>query len=291
MGYNLHVTTALLLCLASLAAAGAPELKYEARSLALGEAVLFVATDHHPTDAPAGTFGGRELAFFPSGPAGTWLAFSAIDLEASTGPARLIVDLKGADGTPRRWDQPLSISTKAFPTRRLTVDPRYVEPAPEEAARAERESARLLAIFQTRTPERLWSGKFSSPIPGAVVSRFGSRSVFNGVPKAPHAGADLRAGAGTPVKAPARARVVLADHFFYPGKIVVLDHGWGVYSSYSHLSKIEVAEGELVEAGKVLGLVGATGRVTGPHLHWAVKMLGGRVDPLSLAALPLDDYR
>lgn len=289
--YNFPVTLASLIFAVCLpASAGVPEVRVQARKLVPGEAVLFVVTEQDPKTAPKGTFAGKDLSFFPSGPAGTWLAFSGIDLDQSTGPAKLAVDLRGADGTPRHWDQDLSVSFKAYPTRHLTVDPKFVEPPPDLAARAEAEGKRLAAIFATVTPERLWSGSFASPIPGAVVSRFGQRSVFNGVPKAPHAGADLRAAKGVPVKAPARGRVVHAEENYYPGNIVVLDHGWGVYSSYSHLSRIDVRVGDVVNAGDVLGAVGATGRVTGPHLHWAAKVGGGRVDPFSLVALPLDDF-
>lgn len=291
MRYNLLVTIASLLAAAALAAGAAvPELHF-ARPPRLGETTLVVVTDQDPKFAPKGTFAGRDLAFFSAGSTGTWLAFAAVDLDASTGPARLTVDLSGADGTPRRWDQTLTIAARAFATRTLQVDPKYVEPPPDLVERAEREGARMSKVFSETTPERFWDGKFASPIPGAVSSRFGERSVFNGVPKAPHSGADLRARKGIPVKAAARGRVALTGEFFYPGGVVVLDHGFGVYTSYSHLSRIDAVVGAVVPAGTVIGAVGATGRVTGPHLHWAAKVANARVDPFSLIALPLDAYR
>lgn len=294
MNYNLRVTLALLTLLASLARAGSPvppEVRVLGRGLMQGEAALIVVSRHDPKTAPKGSFLDKDLVFSPGRAAGTWVAVAAVDLMRSTGTSKLALTMTGTDGAAYSGDRDVDVAYKAFKTRELTVDPKFVEPPKDLAERAKREGARLDAIYETRTPDALWDGAFSSPIPGAVVSRFGERSVFNGVPKAPHAGADLRAKKGVPVRAAARGRVVLAEEFFYPGNIVVLDHGWGVYSSYSHLSRIDVREGDLVPARRILGLVGATGRVTGPHLHWAVKVSNARVDPFSLVALPLDQYR
>jgi murein DD-endopeptidase MepM/ murein hydrolase activator NlpD len=122
-------------------------------------------------------------------------------------------------------------------------------------------------------------------VPGAANSRFGTRSVFNGEARAPHAGADFSAALGQPIKAPNAGLVVAARPLYYSGNTVILDHGLGLYSMLAHLSRIDVHEGDRVAAGDVVGLVGATGRVTGPHLHWALRVGGARVDPLSALAL------
>ena len=123
------------------------------------------------------------------------------------------------------------------------------------------------------------------PVPGKAVSRFGSRSVFNGQPRAPHGGADFISSEGTPVLAPGAGRVLLAHDLYFSGNTVVIDHGLGLFSLLAHLSAFDVREGELVTEGQTVGRVGATGRVTGPHLHWAVRAGGARVDPLSVLAL------
>ena len=134
-------------------------------------------------------------------------------------------------------------------------------------------------------------GAFRMPIRGAkTTSRFGERSVYNGQPRSPHSGADIHASTGTPVLAPQSGRVALADDYFFPGRTVIVDHGLGVYSMFAHLSEIKAPPGKFVKRGDVVGLAGATGRVTGPHLHWAMKILGARVDPQSVIALPLDRW-
>src|SRR5262249_28752592 len=126
---------------------------------------------------------------------------------------------------------------------------------------------------------------FVRPVDAPANSAFGSRSVFNGQPRSPHPGADFLSPAGTPVKAANAGRIVLADDLYYTGGTVIIDHGLGVFSLFAHLSAIDVHDGDMVVAGQVLGNVGATGRVTGPHLHWSVRINGARVDPLSLLSV------
>jgi murein DD-endopeptidase MepM/ murein hydrolase activator NlpD len=178
------------------------------------------------------------------------------------------------------------VRSESYPTTELTVEERYVELSPEDQARAEREGAETSAIYDTFTPERYWATAFQVPVAGAKNGRnFGHRRVFNGQPRAPHSGADLRAQTGTPILAANRGRVVLAKELFYSGNAVFIDHGQGLYTTYLHLSRIDVAVGDVVERGQLLGLAGATGRVTGPHLHWGVRILDARVDPFSLVRL------
>jgi murein DD-endopeptidase MepM/ murein hydrolase activator NlpD len=152
-------------------------------------------------------------------------------------------------------------------------------------ARIEREAADLQRIWRSPTGERAWTAPFVRPVPGASVSRFGTRSVFNGQPRSPHGGADFLSPSGTPIHAPNAGRVVLARDLYFSGNTVVIDHGLGLFSLLAHLSTIAAHEGDTVTAGQVVGLVGATGRVTGPHLHWAVRAADARVDPLSVLAL------
>jgi len=151
--------------------------------------------------------------------------------------------------------------------------------------RIREESERLRRIFASVTPERLWRGAFVAPVPGSPSSSFGSRSVLNGQPRSPHSGADFHAPTGTPVKAPNAGKVALAADLYYSGNTVIIDHGFGLYSLFGHLSGFMAKEGEEVPGRKVIGYVGATGRSTGPHLHWAVRLSATRVDPLSLIAV------
>jgi murein DD-endopeptidase MepM/ murein hydrolase activator NlpD len=161
-----------------------------------------------------------------------------------------------------------------------------VELSPEDRARSRREAAELGRIFSTTTPERLWQRGFRAPVDGHGPSgSFGKRRVFNDQPRSPHSGEDFSAPAGTPVLATARGKVVLAKDLFFLGTTVILDHGFGLYSFYGHLSSLGVESGILVESGAVLGKVGATGRVTGAHLHWGVRLGDARVNPMDLVTL------
>lgn len=215
-----------------------------------------------------------------------WAAVIGVDLDTEPGEHRVPIERTFASGAHDRRFETISVTPREFPTTRLTVEPRYVDLDPADQARAARESAEIAEIYRAVTPEALWRGEFVSPIPGTHDGRnFGHRRVFNGQARAPHSGADLRASLGTAVHASNRGRVVLAKDLFFSGNAVFLDHGAGVYSTYLHLSQIDVSVGEIVEKGSVIGLSGATGRVTGPHLHWGSRILDARVDPFTLLEL------
>ena len=179
----------------------------------------------------------------------------------------------------------LVVLAKEFPTRRLQVDDAFVRPPANVLGRIEEEAQELDRLWTTSTPARLWTDSFVRPVPQAANSAFGTRSVFNGESRSPHGGADFASPAGTPVEAPGAGRVVLARSLYYTGNTVVIDHGLGLVSVLAHLSSIAVHEGDPVAATQVIGRVGATGRVTGPHLHWSVRAGGARIDPLSLLAV------
>jgi murein DD-endopeptidase MepM/ murein hydrolase activator NlpD len=215
-----------------------------------------------------------------------WFTVVGVDLDSRPGEHAVDVTFKYGDGRTRVEKQPVMVAARKFPTTELEVEDRFVELSPADQARADRESEETAQIYATLTPELYWTEAFTAPIPGAKDGRnFGHRRVFNGKPRAPHAGADLRAATGTPIYAANRGRVVLAKNLFYSGNAVFIDHGLGVYSSYLHLSQIKVAPNQLVERGQLIGLSGATGRVTGPHLHWGIRILDARVDPFSLLAV------
>jgi murein DD-endopeptidase MepM/ murein hydrolase activator NlpD len=171
---------------------------------------------------------------------------------------------------------------RAFATRRLTVDPAFVNPPESERPRIEREREQLENLWRTRAEDKLWAGAFTPPVPERANSAFGTRSILNGEPRSPHGGADFPSPAGTAIRAPNAGRVVLAEALYYTGNTVVLDHGLGLYSLFAHMTEMRVRAGDVVKTGELLGTVGSTGRVTGPHLHWAVRLDGARVDPLSL---------
>jgi murein DD-endopeptidase MepM/ murein hydrolase activator NlpD len=262
------------------------EVSHRARGLFPGEAVLVAVASATPTPLAevSGTIFDRPVRFYKAAD-GAWRGLVGIDLQVEPGDHDLDLQITSAGGAMLERVYTLSVEDKAYPTRQLTVAPRYVEPPPEVRERIAREARQQSAIFATASGERLWRGSWGRPVPGQATSAFGSRSVFNGQARNPHSGADFRAAEGTPIVAPNGGRVVLTGDTYFSGGSVILDHGWGLYSYFAHLSKILVEEGELVALGQQVGLAGATGRVTGPHLHWTLRMNGARVDPLSLIAL------
>jgi len=216
-----------------------------------------------------------------------WRALLGLDLELKSGAYTLA--LSGQTVEPsEQVSCAVSITVKEgkFATEHLTVAPNFVEPNAEQLARAEAERQRLRAIFATITPERLWEGGFRLPLDSAASgTNFGKRRILNGQAGSPHGGADFPALAGTPVYAAQRGRVVLAEPLYFSGNTVVVDHGLGLYTFYAHFESIAVQAGDLVDTGALLGKVGATGRVTGPHLHWGLTVNRARVNPVQLLTL------
>ena len=167
--------------------------------------------------------------------------------------------------------------------RRLTVSDSFVDPPTEVLAQIEADSKALADVYAINSAKQ-WRGMFVRPLEGTVTSNFGARSYYNGQPRSPHAGVDFVAKTGTAIRAPNRGTVVLASPLYFTGNTVVIDHGQRLFSVFAHLSEIHVQPGSVVATGTTVGLVGATGRVTGPHLHWSIRLDGARVDPLALIA-------
>jgi murein DD-endopeptidase MepM/ murein hydrolase activator NlpD len=218
----------------------------------------------------------RDLPSFGINKTTTFSALVGIDLAVVPGTYRIAIE-SGATRTLF----PLLVTARKFATRTLNVDPAFVNPPPSAVPRIQREAKELEGIWQSMTP-KLWEGAFVAPVPQPANSAFGTRTILNGEPKSPHSGADFGSPIGTAIKAPNAGRVVLADSLYYTGNTIVLDHGLGLYSLFAHLSEVGVHAGDIVKTGDVVGAVGATGRVTGPHLHWSVRVNGARVDPVSL---------
>jgi biotin carboxyl carrier protein len=260
-----------------------PGIVVAARSLQPGELiVLTFPIEGNPAEVAVTIFG-KRLQAFQQAP-GRWRALAGIDLDQKPGDYPATVEARFEHTTVRRTKQ-IVVRPKRFPTRTLTVSPDFVNPPPAAQAQIERDTVFLRDLHEHPAPERLWRGPFVRPVPDAANSRFGTRSVFNGEPRSPHGGADFSSPLGRPVKAPNAGRVVAARELYFAGNVVIIDHGLGVFSMLAHLSRIDVHEGDEVRAGEIVGLVGATGRVTGPHLHWSLTVSGARVDPLSALAL------
>lgn len=213
-------------------------------------------------------------------------ASGLIGLAADTAVGAYAIELRGETSTGERveGERTIKVAPAMFRSQRLRVDPRFVQPPKEVLPRIEKERARLGELSHTVDRERPWQVPFAPPLDSPVTEPFGVRRTFNGELATQHRGVDLKGAMGTPIAAPGAGRVVLAEELYYTGNTVVIDHGYGVLSLLAHMSRIRVKEGELVEAGAIVGEVGATGRVTGPHLHWSAWVGGVSIDPLSLVA-------
>jgi murein DD-endopeptidase MepM/ murein hydrolase activator NlpD len=244
-----------------------------------------------------GEWFGHKLQFFPvannSGPNETqsWYALAGADVEAPAVPTTLRITAHLAGGTIRDLSQNIPIHPARYHTGSLSVAPRFVEPGPEDqkliaAAVKAKEQA-----FDSSAGTPLWTGSFIAPVSAQPTDSFGTRRMFNGKLASIHKGMDFRAGTGTPVKAGNAGKVVLAQPLYYEGNCVMVDHGLGLMSISMHLSRIDVKPGQTVAKGQQLGLSGATGRVTGPHLHWAIRWQGAMLDPAKLLRLNLNSLR
>ncbi|MBS0273478.1 MAG: M23 family metallopeptidase [Proteobacteria bacterium] len=213
---------------------------------------------------------GKSVLVSPEGLFAFGFAYNRVD------NAAIHVDF--ADGTSEKRD--VTPVIRHYEVQSITGLPqKFVTPAPEELQRIKTEHARLALARQTDMPQSWFSEPFDWPFPGIISGVYGSQRILNGTPMAPHLGVDIAAPAGTPIHAPAGARVAIAAPWFLEGNFTMLDHGHGVFTEYLHQSEFRVKEGDAVARGQVIGLVGQTGRATGPHSHWGMNWFQLKLDP------------
>jgi len=233
-----------------------------------------------------GSLDEQPLIFYRNG-RGRVQAVIGIDLEAA-GKRLLHLEGKDRQARPYVWQWPVRIRPRRFSVQRLTLPQQMVELDSETAKRVSEEANRLNGLWKSVTPDRYWHGAFISPVTSAAAPEgFGFRRLINERPRSPHSGGDFQAPPGSVVRASNAARVALAEEQFFGGRAIVLDHGLGLYTVYFHLQEFLVHTGDTVEKGQEIGRVGATGRVTGPHLHFGVRLQGARIDPAALLRLLL----
>ena len=279
---------AVLLALLVSAAPITLSVRWEPRVLHPGDVGMVFVTGLPDAKSIEGSLGGQPLTFFPYGDG--YAALAGIDLEVKPGRLTWRVGVVDASGRPLKASGTLQVRGRKFPVQHLTLPKEMVELDTPTLRRVEGESKILRTLYATISPERFWRGRFTKPVgvsdPG---DGFGARRIINGLVRAPHAGVDYSADAGTPVVAANAGRVALVAEYFFPGRLVVIDHGLGLYTLYFHLERVDVAEGDRVERGQTIGGVGSSGRATGPHLHFAAHLRQARIDPAGLLQLKLPE--
>ncbi len=263
---------------------GGLTLKLNAASAGQGSLLLAEVIKPKNVQDVTGEWGERATPLWAEGSSSNTLhSLLGVDLEKAPGKYEWKVSWKNGAGQAASCSAFVMVRTGKFPTENLKVEKQFVEPDPEQQKRAAEDQKKMKAIYDTETPERLWDGPFRLPLKDRVTGgNFGRRRVLNGQARSPHAGVDFPAPTGTPVFAAQSGKVVLAENLYYSGNTVVLDHGFGIYTLYAHLSAIVVAAGQNVKTDTEIGKVGATGRVTGPHLHWGLTIQHARVNAMQI---------
>ena len=226
-------------------------------------------------------FGHRDFPVYlhPVNPKAYRFGLIGIPYHKAPGPAELTLKWTNATGEHARTI-PFEIIAGKYRTDVLQVDSARVNPNQINIVRAKKEARKVKQTYADGSIAGLWDGDFQLPMASEITSPFGNKRLFNGQLKSYHNGVDFRAPIGTPVFAANSGVVQMAENFFYSGNVVIIDHGNKIFTIYAHLSKIEVAAGQPIKKGQQLGLTGASGRVSGPHLHWGVKVNGAAVNPI-----------
>jgi murein DD-endopeptidase MepM/ murein hydrolase activator NlpD len=253
-----------------------PEINVSSDSLFQGD-VGFLRIQSTDGESPQVQWMNQNLFMAPYENGKTWFGFFGADLKLKPGSYPLVV--KTASAGVRKQIE-VTVRGKDFGVRQLTLPKEMVDLDAVTLERVKREAAIMKEALEAPPTAPQWKGPFVKPVHGEVVGTFGQASIINGTPRSPHSGVDLRAERGTPVVSINSGRVVLTGEHFFNGLFVVVDHGGAIQSMYFHLDKILVQQGEKVIKGQVVGLLGATGRSTGPHLHFGIRINGARIDPM-----------
>jgi len=278
----------------TLAAPGPPAklpagwtVRYQPARIVNGSPVLFRVTTPKPVRTLSGKWLDHEISFTFEKSQKVWYGLAGASLETKPGIYPIQLRAETGSGQPATFQQGIRVQRQRYPRVTLTVAGRYTAPDPEQLKIIERDKQVKADAFKTVTAEREWQGSFQPPVKAEISDVFGVQRVFNGAVQSTHQGLDFRVHSGTPVAAINSGTVLLARPLYFEGNCVVIDHGQGLLTLYLHLSEIRVKETDRVEKGQEIGLSGASGRATGPHLHLAVRWDGVYLDPAALLSIKL----
>ncbi len=252
-----------------------------------GEVLWIEVPVNTPQASVTGTLLKRKIPFFPVTDT-SFAAIVGIDMQDPPGLQELRITVQTTDQTDHLIYS-VTIVKEEYAVQHLKLPKNKVDLDSKTLKRVRLEQKEMSNAFHHVGLNPLWDGAFLEPTKGKVTGRFGSRRVINGQTKSPHSGEDIAAPQGTLVHAINKGTVVATVDHFFSGKGVIIDHGVGLFSMYFHLSEIDVHPGQSLKKGDALGKVGSTGRATGPHLHWGIRLNGARVNPYALTALPLEN--
>jgi len=259
------------------------------QELQSGSVCLFAVQLEGSPAKVSGKWMGHDVSFFQARDGHTWYGLAGVDVETLPGIYPLDVVATMPDGEVVQLSRDVPVGPSNYKTVSLRVPDRFVKPDAATLRRIESDKQAKKIAFSHQIPAPEWSGDFLAPVGSMVSDSFGTRRVFNGKLVSIHRGMDFRVRPGSPVLAANSGEVVLARELFYEGNCVIIDHGEGFMTLYMHLSRFRVAEGQKVSKGQEIGLSGATGRTTGPHLHMGVRWEGAYLDPASLLSLTLNN--
>jgi len=252
-----------------------------------GDVTLVTVRSSSELDWVTGRLEGKKLYFKKEGPF-IFTTLIAFPMDKKRGEYKLYLRASGKEAELAKTVM-LNVMKRDYRLERLKLPKNMVEPGEKQLERIRRENRALFSVKRYISKKRYWEGDFIRPVKGKIAGNFGVRRILNGVSKSPHSGNDVRAPAGSKIKSPNDGRVIYVDNMYYGGKTIVIDHGHGLSTLYMHLSKIFVNHGQEIKKGQIIGLVGSTGRSTGPHLHWGAYLYGEKVDPASLLGLSVDE--
>ena len=240
----------------------------------------------HPFEKLKVRFEGSEFPVIQGADKSKKYSLVVVEFNSKPRETKIVVDYaEGVDKPVKHAELPLIVEDGGYPHETLKVQAEKANPPKAQVKRIMEEQREVGALYKKERKELLWAGRFSPPLDSVITSPFGNKRVFNGTMKSFHQGMDFRAKPGTPIHAPEGGVVVLAKDLFFTGWTVILDHGYGMFTIYCHMTELKTKVGDAVKKGDVLGLSGATGRVSGPHLHWGAVVNRQKINPENLLKL------